>query len=156
MPDDLKNVFSELTSFVTFRLARTQNKLNAQATAILKSRSDLSLVEWRIILIVQMLDGASMSQIASELQIDKGQLSRKVAAMTKKGLIFSQMDENDQRIQHLHLTPESKELAAQLTPVMQERQRRLLQGVEPRDAETFFRVLARIEKASGKREIGPR
>ena len=41
--------FRTPSSFVTFRLAKLQGSLNTQATAILKEKAGLSLVEWRLI-----------------------------------------------------------------------------------------------------------
>ncbi len=150
---DQKNSYAELASFLTFRLARTQNKLNAQATALLKARSDLSLVEWRIILLVRLYDDASMSKIAADVQMDKGQLSRKVAAMTKKGLIQTTPDDHDNRMLHLHLTPKALALAETMTPVMRKRQEFLVKGVDPDELEVFLNVLARIDVAAETREL---
>lgn len=150
---DQNTPHAELVSFVTFRLARTQNKLNAQATALLKAHSELSLVEWRIIMLVRLYDGASMSKIAGDVQMDKGQLSRKVAAMTAKGLIQTTPDDHDHRMQHLHLTPKALELAETMTPVMRKRQARLVDGVEPDELEVFLKVLARIDEAAEARDI---
>ena len=149
---DPKNPYSDLSSFVTFRMARTQNKLNAQATAILKSKSSLSLVEWRIIMLSRLYDGASMSRIAAEVQMDKGQLSRKIAAMTKKGLIYTQPDEKDHRIQQLHLTEQAQAIANVMEPIMRRRQEKLVEGVDAAELEAFFRVLDQIEVASESRE----
>ena len=136
---------TDLSSFVTYRMARTQNKLNAQATALLKAHSDLSLVEWRVISLVRLHDGASMSNIASAFQMDKGQLSRKVAAMTQKGLLRFVPDEEDHRMHHLHLTDEAEALASRLTPIMRKRQPLLVDGVSQQDLDTFFDVLGRID-----------
>ncbi len=138
---------------MTYRLARTQNKLNAQATALLKANCKLSLVEWRIILLVQLYDGTSMSHIAADVQMDKGQLSRKVAVMTKKGLIRTAPDEHDHRIHHLHLTPKAQKLAGTITPVMRKRQELLVDGVKPAELEVFFKVLQRIDAAAEARDI---
>lgn len=151
MQIEKKSLAAALTSFVTFRLARTQNKLNAQAMRLLKQGSDLSLVEWRIILLLRVLDGAPMSKLAAEVQMDKGQLSRKVSAMTQKGLLSATPDESDSRLQHLHLTQSAVDIANRMTPVMLERQQMLVKDVDVRDLEVFFDVLAKIDAASENR-----
>jgi DNA-binding MarR family transcriptional regulator len=142
-----------LTSFVTAKLARTQNKLNAQATHLLKQGCDLTLAEWRIILILRIFDGAPMSKLAAEVQMDKGQLSRKISAMTQKGLIVSAPDARDNRMQHLHLTRSATDIADRMTPVMQRRQALLVADVAPDDLDTFFAVLAKIDAASEARDF---
>ena len=140
-----------LTSFVTFKMARVQNKLNAQATHLLKSGCGLTLVEWRIILLLRLHVGASMSKLAREVQMDKGQLSRKVNAMVAKGLINTAPDEIDQRKQNLSLTATAQSIYEQMIPTMLKRQDRLVADVSEADLEVFFRVLASIEGVSEMR-----
>ncbi|WP_273498781.1 MarR family winged helix-turn-helix transcriptional regulator [Lentibacter algarum] len=152
MLDHLKTPLRSLTSFVTFRLARTQNKLNAQAIFFLKSECGLSLVEWRIIQLMRLFEGASMSKLAQEVQIDKGQLSRKISVMVSKGLVRTEPHETDHRQQKLSLTDKALDINAQMMPIMQKRQDQLVAEVTPEDLEVFFNVLTAIEKASEFRD----
>ncbi|MGC6530242.1 MAG: MarR family winged helix-turn-helix transcriptional regulator, partial [Candidatus Puniceispirillaceae bacterium] len=87
--------FEKPASFVTYRLAKLQSRLNAQGTAILKEKSGLSLVEWRVIQVIRMFDKPSLSQIAEHVQMDKGQLSRKIKVMIEKGLLNRQRNNDD-------------------------------------------------------------
>lgn len=153
MLDHFKSSARSLTSFVTFRMSRTQNKLNAQANFLLKSQSDLSLVEWRVIQLLKLFDGASMSKLSAEVQIDKGQLSRKINTMVAKGLIVAKPDARDHRKQNLHLTPKAKAVSDAIMPLMQKRQALLLAGVSEAELETFFKVLAVIDQAADERDI---
>lgn len=147
--DDLR---PNLTTFVTFRLARTQNKLNAQATYFLKSNSDLSLVEWRIIQLMRIFSGASMSQLAAEVQMDKGQLSRKVTVMVNKGLIEATPDKLDQRKQNLALTQKALAISEDMLPIMRKRQAKLVSRVSSKELDVFFKVLEAIDAAAEFRD----
>ncbi len=140
--------FRTPSSFVTFRLSKLQSSLNAQATAILRARAGLSLVEWRLIQILRMFENASLSEIARHVQMDKGQLSRKIKAMVHKGLLRTQADQQDHRVQHLHLTEAAEALSAQVMPVMEARQKRLLADVSAEELEIFYSVVDKIEQAS--------
>lgn len=153
MLDKIISQTRTLTSFVTFRLSRTQNKLNAQATHFLKANCGLSLVEWRIIQLIRLFEGASMSQLATEVDIDKGQLSRKIKAMVEKGLIATRQDESDQRKQVLALTEAAQEVHIRMMPIMQMRQDRLVAGVTEAELETFFKVLGVLDEAAAFREM---
>jgi DNA-binding MarR family transcriptional regulator len=153
MLNRLKSPLRNLTSFVTFRLSRTQNKLNAQATHFLKSQCGLSLVEWRIIQLIRLFEGATMSKLAFEVQIDKGQLSRKVSAMVDKGLIETKQDETDHRKQVLALTDAAMAINDQMMPIMQMRQDRLVAGTTAQELEVFFKVLDVIDQAAEFREL---
>ena len=141
------------SSFVTFRLARLQNTLNSQAASILKSKAGLSLVEWRLIQSLRMFENASLTELSEHVQMDKGQLSRKISAMVQKGLLRVEKDKHDQRVQHLHLTPEAQHVSDRLMPTMEARQALLLANVVDDDLAAFYRVLEKIEDAAKIRDI---
>ena len=143
----------QLTSFVTFRLARLQASLNAQATAILKANAGLSLVEWRILQTLQWFEFNTLKQLSEVTEIDKGQLSRKIASMVQKGLLHQIPDEQDKRVQHLELTQLALDICSKAMPVMQARQDRLLAEVSEEDLEVFYNVIDKLEAASKTREI---
>ena len=145
--------FRTPSSFVTFRLARLQNKLNAQATSLLKSKAGLSLVEWRLIQLLRIFENASLTRIADYVQMDKGQLSRKIKAMVGKGMLRVEKDEQDQRVQHLHLTKKAQRLSDKIMPTMEARQKLLLADVSAEDLAAFYRVVDKIEEASKIRDI---
>lgn len=153
MLDHIKEAARDLTSFVTFRMARTQNKLNAQAVHLLKTHSDLSLVEWRIIQLLRLAESGSLSDISAMVQMDKGQLSRKIARMIEKGLITSRPNAKDHRKHDLALTEKAQAISAEMMPLMQKRQAHLLAGVSDAELATFFNVLARIEAAAEDRDL---
>ena len=145
--------FKNPSSFVTFRLAKLQSRLNAQGTAILKENSGLSLVEWRVIQVIRMFDNPSLSQIAEHVQMDKGQLSRKIKGMIEKGLLKSQRDDGDKRIQKLGLTEKAIEINRRLLPIMEQRQHNLLTDITPDELDSFYRIIDKIEAASKIRDI---
>ena len=145
--------FKNPSSFVTYRLAKLQSRLNAQGTAILKKKSGLSLVEWRVIQVIRMFDEPSLSQIADHVQMDKGQLSRKLKIMIEKGLLNSRRHAEDKRIQKLELTEKAIEISENLMPVMEQRQHHLLADVTADELDLFYRIITKIETAAKIRDI---
>ena len=144
MRDDEENspdAFRELTKTLTFRLARTQHRLNAQATRLLRECSDLSLVEWRVLRVLAAFDNCSMSKAAREAQIDKGQLSRKIKGMIDRGLIVTSPDPIDMRQHTLRLSVAGRQTHDRVLPVMQARQQRLKAGLGEVEIDTFLDVL---------------
>ncbi|QUJ75364.1 winged helix-turn-helix transcriptional regulator [Sulfitobacter albidus] len=151
-PIEKPAVSEHLTSFLTFRIARTQNKLNAQITHYLKTQSDISLVDWRVLRLLDAMGDTTMSQLARLLQMDKGQLSRKIRGLVERGLITSRVDKIDSRQQILRIDAAGKAMVAATLPVVQHRQRRLVEGISEADLELFLDVLGRIDTASEDRE----
>lgn len=145
--------FRSPSSFVTFRLAKLQASLNAQATGLLKAKAGLSLVEWRLIQTLRMHENASLTEIAAIVQMDKGQLSRKIKAMVEKGLLRTATDAQDQRVQHLRLTAKAEQLSKEMMPTMEARQELLLAGISESDLATFYSVVDKLETASKVRDI---
>ena len=145
--------FLDMTSFVTFRLSKLQNSLNAQAVSILKQNSDLSLVEWRIIQVVRMFDDMTSSMIADHVQMDKGQLSRKIKGMIEKGLLIAELNDQDKRSQKLELTQKSISLSKKIMPNMEERQKKLVEDISPQELELFYSMIDKLEKASKIRKL---
>lgn len=151
MLDHPKQDARPLTSFVTYRLARAHYKLSAQAIALLKANSELTLVEWRIIQLLRMQKTAQLSTLANAVRMDKGQLSRKISALIKKGLVTSTPDEHDHRKQNLCLTADAGPITDVMMPIMLERQRKLLENVAEDDLAIFYKVLEQIEAAADDR-----
>jgi DNA-binding MarR family transcriptional regulator len=143
----------ELRSFLTFRMARVQAKLNAQAMQLLRAQSDLTLVEWRVIQLLRLLNKASMSQLAREIQMDKGQLSRKIKTLVARRIVISEPDKADARQQLLHLSAHGIELNIALMPMMRKRQELLVENINESDLGVFYTVLEKIEAATEIREI---
>ena len=105
-------------------------------------------MEWRLIQTLRMIKNASLTEIADHVQMDKGQLSRKIKAMVEKGLLRTETNKRDQRIQHLTLTAEAEKISAEMMPFMDARQQHLLANVSVEDLEVFYSVIDKIEAAS--------
>ena len=79
----------EPQDFVTYSLSRLQAKLNAQASAVLRSYSGLSLVQWRILVVLRVMGADSLTSICRVSDMDKGQVSRKLNRLIEDGLVIS-------------------------------------------------------------------
>jgi DNA-binding MarR family transcriptional regulator len=150
---DPKAGTEELRSFLTFRMARVQAKLNAQAMQLLRAQSDLTLVEWRVVQLLRLLDRASMSQLSREIHMDKGQLSRKIKTLVERGIVISEPDETDARQQILHLSARGIDLNTELMPMMRRRQKLLVEDISEGELEVFLKVLDKIDAATDNRSI---
>ncbi len=150
--EENEDLAEHLTSFLTFRMARTQNKLNAQITHYLKVHSDIGLVDWRVLRLLDAMGNTTMSKLARLLQMDKGQLSRKIAGLVKRDLITSRTDDVDSRQQILHIDTAGRALVAHMLPKVRRRHEILIDGIPEKDIEVFLDVLARIDAASERRD----
>ena len=140
---------TDLKSFITYRLSRLQSQLNAQAIRLLKENSNLSLTEWRIAAVTALTGTCTLSDMVRDTGLDKGQLSRAVAGLVKKGYLVSKVNELDQRQHLLQLTKAGTLLHAHLLPIMRARQEHLIAQIDPDDFARALNVLDQLEQAAG-------
>lgn len=111
-----------LNRLVTYRIARLHAKLNSQATRILKENGKLTLMQWRVLVIVNATEDATHSKIAAKTQIDGGQISRCVKSMIAADLLSAEVHPTDHRQVNLRMTPKSTAMFQQALPAMRKRQ----------------------------------
>ena len=142
-----------LRSFLTFRLARLQAQINAQAQHVLRSHSDVGHTEWRVLILVKDCGDSTMAQIVRDVQIDKTQISRAVKALIEKGYLSARDDPNDHRQSFLSLTPEGRAVHAHLLPHMQDRQHALMADISEKEIAVTYSVIDRLEQAALRRDF---
>lgn len=137
-----------LQQFLTYRLSRVQSKLNAQASAILQEQAGLTLSRWRILSLVGSMGETRLSELARATELDKGLLSRNLKGLIADGLIVSQCDDYDHRVQHLTLSPAGQKLFDETLPKMRRRQAILREPLLPKELEAFRSALDKLEIAA--------
>lgn len=96
---------------------RRFNRLYTRELGLLGARhlgSPYGLTEVRVIYELAHRDLPTASEIADDLGLDRGQLSRLLAKLTRQGLVTSRPNADDKRRAHLELTPEGRQLFADL------------------------------------------
>ncbi len=151
--DPAKHDELPLHRFLTYRLARVQARLNAQATRILRDKAGLSLPQWRILALIGSHEPASSAKLANIFAFDKALFSRKLKDLVADGLVVSETDENDHRVHHLKLSCRGRVLYESTLPHMRARQRALLGSLSNGEVEAFFSALEKLENAAGLTEF---
>lgn len=75
-----------IEDFLTFRLTRLSNALRTNMTKRYLEEFGLSLPEWRLLALVTRFSPLRFSELTSRSSMDKGQVSRTLRIMTKRGL----------------------------------------------------------------------
>lgn len=145
----------DLHQFLTFRLSQVHARLNAQASALLGERAGVTLAQWRLIALIGSRPGTKARDIEREASLNKGQISRNLAALIRDGYVASSLDEGDRRAQRLRLTAFGRSTFEDVLPLMRERQRRLREAIGRDALPSFEAALDRLERAAewrGERE----
>ncbi|MGI3187297.1 MarR family winged helix-turn-helix transcriptional regulator [Nioella aestuarii] len=137
-----------LKQHVTYPLARVNARLTAQATRLLSKYSDLSLSQWRLMVVIESMGQASIADIVRMLDFDKGQMSRVAQNLVQRGLLKSKVSESDQRIHILSLTEAGYLEFQRAAPYMKRRRDHLRQALSEKERKQFLRLMDRIAIAA--------
>lgn len=136
---------ADLQKMVTFRLSRLNAKVTAQAARILAESCGLSLMQWRIMVMVDSRGPITPAEIVRQTGFDKSQVSRSLKRMVADGLLSSEASPSDQRAHVIRLTDKGRGLYERGRPAMRARQARLIDSLTPTELETLFRAFDRLE-----------
>ncbi|WP_406644986.1 MarR family transcriptional regulator [Aliisedimentitalea scapharcae] len=147
--DELDNAVLDipLQEMVTFRISRTHARLSAQAAQLLKKTSGISLMQWRVFVMLEVEGRITPAEIVRRTDLDKSQLSRTIKSMVADGLLTSEPSESDQRAHVLEFTAKGFEVFQQARPHMRHRQARLLNSLTDDERGALFDALAKLDSA---------
>lgn len=137
-----------LQHLLSFRLSRVQAKLNAQATKILKTNGGLTLVQWRILVMMQTIGETTVGQIARETQFDKALISRTAQTLVTQGLVEMRTGDKDHRKHMLTMTEAGQSVLDRAAPHMVARQDALRASMTEEQLSTLFQALDLLETAA--------
>ncbi len=95
---------------------------------------------------VRALGHPTLTEIARESQLDKGQLSRCIRSMVASGLIMANESESDHRKTRLRLTPGGERLYMRVWPAMRARQETWMGAMNQSERQVVFSVLDRLDR----------
>ena len=143
-----------LTRFLTYRILRLHQALNAQAVAILTDVSGISLGQWRVLAMVGSDAEMTAREVARRTGFDPAFISRTVRSLEMAGLVRTARSGTDRRVVQIELTEKGAELHRRTLPFMRARQEALLAALAPEEREAVFRIIDKLERAAQRREFG--
>jgi DNA-binding MarR family transcriptional regulator len=127
------------------------NSIDRAAAAYYGARFGLRIADLRVLVHVARSPGLSLVEISRRAKIDRAWISRSVQRLVKRGVVRKSAAEGDDRTQCVFLTQKGDALLRRLIPIVQERQRRLLQGENRNELEQALdRLTRRIEQMSAE------
>jgi DNA-binding MarR family transcriptional regulator len=136
-----------LQQMVTFRIGRIHARISAQAANLLQKTAGISLMQWRVFVLLETHKKITPAEIVRLTSLDKGQLSRTIKKMVADGLISSSPSETDQRAQVIEYTEKGLALFRKARPLMRQRQRFLINSLSDEENDALFRALGKLDVA---------
>lgn len=150
-----QNAALPLTRRVTYRLSRAHSKLNAWATKILRERAELTLMQWRVLVLLDTLGDCTIAEMVRTTGFDKGLVSRTVKTLGHRGAIEMTTSRQDQRRQIITMTRQGRAIFDKAADAMLARQKALVAGFTTQELEMLFAALDQLEavaEANGEPE----
>lgn len=157
MTDSTEDILSEdleITRFLSYRIVRVHQALNAQAIAVLDSVAGITLTQWRLIAMIGSGTATTARDVARKAMIDPAMISRTTKALEEMGLLTTSRPDSDRRVVEMTLTPRGREIFNRTLPYMQARQSALLDTLEPEEQDFIFGILDKLELAARRRDFG--
>jgi len=106
----------------------------------------LSLVQWRILFLVDMFDTAYAAELSQLTGMDAGLFSRNLRNLVEVGYVATTSEPTDQRQTCLRLTSAGRKAFEAAAPFMMQRREALFEGISKSDKKVFYKVLDQIEQ----------
>lgn len=151
-----------IEDFLTFRLTRLSNALRNNMTKPYLEEFDLSLPEWRLLALVTRFSPLRFSELTSRSSMDKGQVSRTLRVMTKRGLtktrVIAQRGSRSAEALaapvSVSITAKGKALYRSVLPVAQRRQAQMFQTLNESERLALYLTLDKLFAVIGDPDAG--
>ena len=133
-----------LDRLVSFRFWKIANGLSLPTSRIYSARFGLSLLDWRVLSTLEHHAPISVNEIAAKIDADKGNVSRSIAALTKKRLVHRKPSESDGRKVNLLISTKGSELFGQINPLARGRESQLLSALTALEREQLETIMQKL------------
>ena len=142
--------------FLTFQIIRLAGALKVSVTRRYLAEFGLSVPEWRLLAMTIRFEPVRFSELVARSSMDKGQASRTLQMLTRRGLINSRAVGGARRTGEgavspviLTTTAKGRQLYGMVLPVAQRNQARLLLLLTRHERKVLYTVLAKLFASTG-------
>ena len=137
--------------FMPYLITKLAWALNADLIEKLRQEG-INIARWRILAVLAMGDGITISEIIDRAMMQQSALSRVLMTMEEEEYVRRVPRRDDGRYVDVFLTERGRTLFNSLDAVVRQRQNRLLKGLSPQDTEAAFTLVRRMLANLGKPE----
>jgi len=128
-------------------LSSVGTRLNRGATAYYRTAWNLSMVEWRLLIVLKDTEFLNVGELSEAADLDKAAVSRSLALLEELNLVFVEQTRTRGRAAIAKLTVEGRELSEKLLQVSHEREALLFKYFTPADKEHLNVLLHQLARA---------
>jgi MarR family transcriptional regulator, organic hydroperoxide resistance regulator len=130
-------------NFLPYQIARLAYLLNNDLIEKLR-REGINIARWRILAVLAMGDGITISEIIERAMMQQSALSRVLMTMEEEEYVRRVPRKDDGRYVDVFLTEKGRALFNSLDTIVRRRQNRLLKDFSPQEVDAAFAVMKRL------------
>ncbi len=135
----------DLERFLPYRLRVLSQTISGCLASIYATQFGLATPDWRTMVILARYQPLSANDVAGRSSMDKVQVSRAVARLTRTGLVVREVDSGDRRRSQLRLSTRGQSVYARLVPQVQLVEARLLDALDDSEREQLDRIVEKLQ-----------
>jgi len=149
-PDAADEDGLRLDGYLPYRLSVASNAVSGLIARAYEDRFGLTVPQWRLLCVLAEDGQLSQVQIVARTVMDKVTVSRAAQGLVKRRLVGRSQNAADGRSQLLALTPEGRNLFAEIAPLALAYEAALIAGLAPEEVTLLKRLLTRLQSAAGQ------
>jgi DNA-binding MarR family transcriptional regulator len=144
-----------IEQFLTFHLIRLANAAKNNVTRRYLVDFGLSVPEWRLLAMTIRFGPVRFSELVSRCSMDKGQVSRTLQMMTRRGFISAKAAPGGRASDGIaqpvivSVTAKGRKLYQTVLPVAQRHQAALLNALTPQERKALYSIMVKLFSAIG-------
>lgn len=135
----------ELEHFLPYRLSQLSNTVSQGIAQFYQQQHELTVPEWRVMVVLGRYPGLTASQICERTVMDKVTVSRAVKLLLDKKYLQRITDESDRRRRPLRVSPDrGKKVLDEVIPFALGYQHALLRSLSVEDLSAFESMMEKL------------
>ena len=139
-----------LEAFLPYRMSILSNTVSNAIARDYQDQFGLTVPEWRVMAVLGRFGPDAATGLCARTAMDKVTVSRAMNRLIEHGLITRNSDSDDRRRVIARLTRKGQSIHDKIVPVALAHERNLLAALEPGEAATLDRLLAKLQDRVGK------
>jgi DNA-binding MarR family transcriptional regulator len=131
--------------FLPHLIARLAYQLNTDLVEKLR-REGINVTRWRILAVLSMGDGITITDIIDRAMVQQSALSRALMRMEKENYVRRVLRRDDARCVEVYLTEKGRTLFNSLNIVVRRREQRLLEGLSGKQVDAAFTLVRHLSR----------
>jgi len=154
-PAPLSGAEAEVNRYLAAYIMGVANRLANGASNHYRTRFNMGMSEWRAMMAIGTSSHRIVREVAEMADLDYAAASKSLKLLQKRGLVDIEQTNRRGRAAIASLTPEGLQVYRKLRESARRRQARLLEPFTPREVDTLWRLLRRIESQVPHMNAGP-